>query len=65
MFAIIRERLRQGYRTSGFPNKEPSLPQRFRGLPQAQCRPLQGRVRHLRWRLPPRCHGPHRPGADH
>ena len=34
MFAILRERLRQGYRTSGFPAQEPSLPKRFRGQPR-------------------------------
>ncbi len=33
MLRIIRERLRQGYRTSGFPKVEPELPERFRGLP--------------------------------
>ncbi|HSH13973.1 MAG TPA: hydrogenase [Desulfurivibrionaceae bacterium] len=33
MLKIIRERLRQGYRTSGFPKVEPVLPERFRGLP--------------------------------
>ncbi|MDW7774028.1 MAG: NADH-quinone oxidoreductase subunit NuoB [Desulfobulbaceae bacterium] len=33
MLGIIGERLRQGYRTGGFPKKEPVLPDRFRGLP--------------------------------
>ncbi|MDH3328636.1 MAG: hydrogenase, partial [Desulfobulbaceae bacterium] len=33
MLRIIRERFRQGYRTGGFPGKEPVLPDRFRGLP--------------------------------
>lgn len=33
MLKIIRERLRQGYRTSDFPKVEPLLPERFRGLP--------------------------------
>lgn len=33
MLKIIRERLRQGYRTSEFPRVEPVLPERFRGLP--------------------------------
>jgi Ni,Fe-hydrogenase III small subunit/formate hydrogenlyase subunit 6/NADH:ubiquinone oxidoreductase subunit I len=34
MLRIIHERLRQGFRTSAFPNIEPVLPERFRGLPQ-------------------------------
>lgn len=34
MLAIIRERLRQGHRTGGFPRQEPKLPERFRGLPR-------------------------------
>jgi Ni,Fe-hydrogenase III small subunit/formate hydrogenlyase subunit 6/NADH:ubiquinone oxidoreductase subunit I len=41
MLKIIRERLRQGYRTGGFPAEEPVLPERFRGAPQIkpeQCR---------------------------
>lgn len=45
MLKIIRERLRQGYRTSDFPKVEPLLPERFRGLPvlhgekcRADCR---------------------------
>ncbi|NTV14127.1 MAG: NADH-quinone oxidoreductase subunit NuoB [Desulfobulbaceae bacterium] len=33
MLKIIRERWRQGYRTSDFPKIEPVLPERFRGLP--------------------------------
>lgn len=33
MLRIIRERLRQGYRTSAFPTVEPVLSERFRGLP--------------------------------
>jgi Ni,Fe-hydrogenase III small subunit len=34
MLTIIRERLRQGHRTGKFPKTEPTLPERFRGLPQ-------------------------------
>ncbi len=34
MLSILRERLRQGYRTSRFPKEEPRLPQRFRGMPR-------------------------------
>ncbi len=34
MLTIIRERLRQGHRTGKFPKVEPTLPERFRGLPQ-------------------------------
>jgi Ni,Fe-hydrogenase III small subunit len=34
MLTIIRERLRQGHRTSRYPKVEPTLPQRFRGLPR-------------------------------
>jgi len=34
MLTIIRERLRQGHRTSKFPKVEPQLSERFRGLPQ-------------------------------
>jgi Ni,Fe-hydrogenase III small subunit/ferredoxin len=35
MLRIVRERLRQGYRTTRFPKGEaPSLPDRFRGLPE-------------------------------
>ncbi|MGE4298025.1 MAG: hydrogenase [Desulfovibrionaceae bacterium] len=33
MLEIIRERLRQGYRTGTFPATAPTLPERFRGLP--------------------------------
>ncbi len=33
MLKIIRERIRQGYRTGKFPKQEPVLPERFRGLP--------------------------------
>ncbi|MEW6427191.1 MAG: hydrogenase [Thermodesulfobacteriota bacterium] len=33
MLRILRERLRQGYRTSPFPASEPVMPARFRGLP--------------------------------
>lgn len=33
MLNIFRERYRQGYRTSGFPQTEPVLPERFRGRP--------------------------------
>jgi Ni,Fe-hydrogenase III small subunit/Pyruvate/2-oxoacid:ferredoxin oxidoreductase delta subunit len=33
MLKIIRERLRQGHRTGKFPQQEPLLPERFRGLP--------------------------------
>ncbi|MHB8790787.1 MAG: NADH-quinone oxidoreductase subunit NuoB [Desulfobulbaceae bacterium] len=42
MLRIIRERWRQGYRTSTFPATEPVLPERFRGLPllaNDKCRP--------------------------
>ncbi len=34
MLNMIRERLRQGHRTGKFPRQEPSLPERFRGLPE-------------------------------
>ncbi|MGV1097903.1 NADH-quinone oxidoreductase subunit B family protein [Thiovibrio sp. JS02] len=34
MIRILRERLRQGYRTGRFPKEEPLLPDRFRGVPQ-------------------------------
>jgi Ni,Fe-hydrogenase III small subunit/ferredoxin len=34
MLTIVRERLRQGYRTNPFPKKEPVLAKRFRGLPR-------------------------------
>lgn len=33
MLSIIRERLRQGHRTTRYPDEEPSLPERFRGRP--------------------------------
>jgi Ni,Fe-hydrogenase III small subunit/NAD-dependent dihydropyrimidine dehydrogenase PreA subunit len=33
MFRIIRERMRQGFRTFPFPLEKPPLPDRFRGLP--------------------------------
>jgi Ni,Fe-hydrogenase III small subunit/ferredoxin len=33
MFKIIQERLRQGKRTIAYPDAEPTLPDRFRGLP--------------------------------
>ncbi len=33
MWSIIRERLRQGYRTTPFPVEQPNLPEEFRGLP--------------------------------
>jgi Ni,Fe-hydrogenase III small subunit/Pyruvate/2-oxoacid:ferredoxin oxidoreductase delta subunit len=33
MLKIIRERLRQGHRTSKYPREDPVLPERFRGLP--------------------------------
>lgn len=33
MLKIIRERIRQGYRTSAYPKQPPVLPERFRGLP--------------------------------
>lgn len=42
MFRILRERLRQGHRTTRFPRGEPpALPTRFRGLPvidQSRCK---------------------------
>jgi len=34
MLHILSERLRQGHRTGKFPKQEPTLPERFRGLPQ-------------------------------
>lgn len=34
MLTILRERLRQGHRTGKFPKVAPTLPERFRGLPQ-------------------------------
>ncbi len=41
MLRVLRARIRQGHRTIAFPAQEPSLPERFRGLPaidQAKCR---------------------------
>ena len=40
MISIIRERLRQGMRTIGYPESVPTLPDRFLGLPvldQSKC----------------------------
>lgn len=40
MFGILLARLRQGHRTISFPGGQPTLPDRFRGLPvidQSQC----------------------------
>lgn len=34
MLKIIRERLRQGHRTTDYPRQDPILPERFRGLPR-------------------------------
>ncbi len=34
MLRILYERFQQGYRTSPFPKQEPTLPDRFRGLPR-------------------------------
>ncbi len=39
MLRVIRERLRQGYRTSAFPKVEPQLSDRFRGLPVLAAAP--------------------------
>lgn len=36
MLKIIRERIRQGHRTGRFPREQPSLPERFRGLPEIE-----------------------------
>jgi len=36
MLKIIRERWRQGHRTSRFPKEEPVLPERFRGRPEIE-----------------------------
>jgi formate hydrogenlyase subunit 6/NADH:ubiquinone oxidoreductase subunit I len=33
MFRVLRERIKQGYRTVKFPVEESALPERFRGLP--------------------------------
>lgn len=41
MLNVIRARLRQGHRTIGYPAAEPTLPDRFRGLPvvdRGKCR---------------------------
>ncbi len=41
MYNVIKSRLKQGYRTSGFPDVEPEMPDRFTGLPeidQTACR---------------------------
>ena len=41
MIRILLERMRQGHRTHRFPEQEPTLPERFRGLPVidgARCR---------------------------
>src|SRR5436190_406460 len=41
MFGVVRERTRQGYRTSGYPLELPVLPDRFRGRPEldaSKCR---------------------------
>lgn len=42
MLRIIHERLRQGYRTGGFPKVEPVMPERFRGLPDLDPGKCQG-----------------------
>lgn len=34
MLNILKNRLKQGYRTSDFPNGDPGLPERFRGRPE-------------------------------
>ena len=63
MLKILRERWRQGYRTSEFPKVEPVLPERFRGLPvlraeqcPADCRECEsacpfGALRRVAWRV--------------
>lgn len=38
MLNIIRERLRQGHRTSKYPKVEPAIPDRFRGLPTIEAK---------------------------
>jgi Ni,Fe-hydrogenase III small subunit/Pyruvate/2-oxoacid:ferredoxin oxidoreductase delta subunit len=41
MLKVLRTRLQQGHRTISFPRQEPTLPDRFRGLPvvdQTKCR---------------------------
>ena len=49
MFKMLKTRWRQGYRTAAYPRVEPSLPDRFRGLPAidrtrcpADCRACAG-----------------------
>lgn len=40
MLKVLNARFHQGYRTGGFPNQEPTLPDRFRGRPEideARC----------------------------
>src|SRR5260370_20552000 len=40
MLEVVKARLRQGHRTSLYPQIEPTLPERFRGLPvldQSKC----------------------------
>jgi len=39
MFDIVRERLRQGYRTFGYPELAPELPERFLGRPRIAAVP--------------------------
>ena len=42
MLEVVKARLRQGHRTSLYPQIEPTLPERFRGLPvldQSKCPP--------------------------
>ncbi len=42
MLEAVKARLRQGHRTSLYPQIEPTLPERFRGLPvldQSKCPP--------------------------
>ena len=36
MLHILRERLRQGHRTAPYPKQQPTLPERYRGLPRLQ-----------------------------
>jgi Ni,Fe-hydrogenase III small subunit/Pyruvate/2-oxoacid:ferredoxin oxidoreductase delta subunit len=41
MWQVIRARIQQGHRTMGYPTSEPTLPDRFRGLPvvdRSRCR---------------------------
>ena len=42
MLRVMLERSRQGYRTGKFPRQEPTLPARFRGLPQINGAPAAG-----------------------